>query len=100
MSTKRNRNVVFSGRVSTVTRKTRMPRPRKVAAAKIPGIVQDGPWKGATLYMSQLNGTLPMTISGDTGRYVFKIERSEPIDGSRTLRRTIPAGLYWEGAQA
>jgi len=30
----------------------------------------DGPFKGATLWLDQLGTTLPLTIKGQTGRYI------------------------------
>ncbi|MEY9435535.1 hypothetical protein [Bradyrhizobium elkanii] len=72
MTRQKNRGVVFTGTLKSALRR---PSPRKFCTPKRKArntalVLEGGPLHNKTVYMSDHSCTLPITMGGQTGRYV------------------------------
>lgn len=71
MATAKNKNVVFSGLVKNVGRRMSAKAGcTRSYTRKVKVKMQGGPLHGESLYLADTSCTLPMTMRGQTGRYV------------------------------
>lgn len=71
MATAKNKNVVFSGLVKNAGRRLSAKTGcTSNYTRKVKVVMQGGPLHGHSFYLADTSCTLPMTMRGQTGRYV------------------------------